>query len=147
MTFTEPAAAAALSATDVVARQVRGDLVRLRVTRRELARRPGDPAVRPVSAAIDPGAEALYAAAMPRGATPWERHSHAFQGIYLERARVVLAAALDIGYLADQFAAHERDVTRPNEIACTCDLVFDPHSELSVHQASALRSWALGDAS
>lgn len=45
-----------------------------------------------MSSAIEVGAAALYAAAMPRGATPWERHSHAFQGIYLERARTVLAA-------------------------------------------------------
>jgi hypothetical protein len=104
--------------------------------------------LRPVSPAIDPAAAALYAAAMPRGATPWERHSHAFQGIYLKRARVILDGALDIGYVADQFAAHERDVTRPHQIACTCDpaAVFELHSELYVHQVIAFRDWALGDA-
>lgn len=53
-----------------------------------------------VSEAVERGGQALYAAAMPRGATPWERHSHAFQGIYLERSCTVLAAGLDVEEMA-----------------------------------------------
>lgn len=100
-----------------------------------------------MSAAIDPGAAALYAAAMPRGATPWHRHSHAFQGIYLERARVVLDAALAAGRLADQLATHSRDTRQHNTIACRCGQTFALHSEYDMHQANALRAWALGGTS
>lgn len=55
---------------------------------------------RPVSAAVERGGAALYAAAAPRNAAPWHRRSHLFQGIYLERSATVLAAALDVDELA-----------------------------------------------
>jgi hypothetical protein len=125
MTLTEPAAVAVPSVAVPVARSSH----------------------RPVSAAINPGAAALYAAAMPRGATPWHRHSHAFQGIYLQRAYVVLAAALDVNELADLHAAHAREVGPTADITCACGQGFDQEGDFYAHQARALRAWALGDPS
>lgn len=103
--------------------------------------------VRPVSPAINPGAEALYASEGHSSATPWERRSHAFRAVYLKRARIVLDGGLPLGPVADHMADHERDVTRPNEIACICDLVFDLPVQFAIHRASEFRAWALGEPS
>jgi hypothetical protein len=144
MTLTEPAAVAARSAPGPGASQG---------------------AARPVGGAVDPGAAALYAAAMPRGATPWHRHSHAFQGIYLKRSYVVLDAGLDTYAIAQVLGEHDEAIAKaPHNGAsmwqCRCGVelgvvpgyVDGERSEeldalLRYHQASALRAWALGDAS
>lgn len=101
----------------------RSDLDRLRA-RRDAGRLVPHQA-RPVSRAIELGGAALYTAAMPRGARPWERSSHAVQGIYLERARTVLDSSMVVEELARVLAAHE---------GCT-------------EQAAAVRAWAVGDPS
>lgn len=69
-------------------------------TRPATARQASPSAARPVSAAVERGGAALYAAAAPRGAAPWHRRSHLFQGIYIERSAVVLAAAVNVDELA-----------------------------------------------
>jgi hypothetical protein len=128
MTLTEPAAVAAPSSAGPVASQG---------------------AVRPVGAAVNPGAAALYAASMPRGTAPWERRSHAFQGIYFQRAHVALSAGLDVVEMARVLAEHTITETANGVGECQCGNWFGLLSVNApeLHQASALRAWALGDAS
>lgn len=65
----------------------------------------------PVSAAVERGAAALYAAAAPRGAAPWHRRSHSFQGIYIQRSGIVMAAAVDVDELAQAIRTVDGDHT------------------------------------
>lgn len=109
-----------------------------------------------VSDAVERGGQALYAAAMPRGATPWERHSHAFQGIYLERSGTVLAAGLDVQEMAEVLArvaaGHVLSIAPPiqfNGYTCTCGAAIyagEYEAHLAAAQAEALRAYLLGGA-
>ena len=65
----------------------------------------------PVSPAVERGGEALYKAQAPRHAAPWHRRSHLFQGMYLERAGIVLAAALPVDDLAQAIRTIDGDHT------------------------------------
>lgn len=112
-----------------------------------------------VSEAVERGGQALYAKAMPRGATPWNRHSHAFQGIYLERAGTVMAAGLDVEEMAavlrDHVVVRVPVIAGRNGWACTCGNSYAgdtrqsptrPDALHAAHQAAALRARLLGGA-
>jgi hypothetical protein len=104
-----------------------------------------------VSEAVERGAQALYEAAMPRGATPWQRHSHAFQGIYLERSGIVLAAAIDVEELARVLGGHAVAPRTGAHYRCTCGVYLAAAKWAAVeylpeHQAEAIRTRLLGGA-
>jgi hypothetical protein len=128
MTLAEPAALAAPQAAGPVAPSV---------------------SARPAGAAVYTGAAALYAASRPRGTAPWERRSHAFQVIYLERARVAFDAGLDVVKMARVLADHTITETANGVAECQCGnwLGLMSGNEPELHQAAALRAWALGDPS
>jgi hypothetical protein len=117
-----------------------------------------------VSEAVERGAKALHQAAMPRGATPWQRHSHAFQGIYLERSGTVMAAGLDVDEMAGVLSGHDDAIAKaPHngssvwECRCGAELGVVPgyvdgershelDALLRVHQADSIRTHLLGGA-
>jgi hypothetical protein len=114
-----------------------------------------------VSEAVERGGQALYVKAMPRGATPWHRHSHAFQGIYLERAGTVLAAGLDLDEMAGVLLSHStlawaaepsKDTSRARWLCLDCGefmpatVTLSPQEWHAAHQAAAMRARLLGGA-
>lgn len=110
-----------------------------------------------VSEAVERGGQALYAKAMPRGATPWQKHSRSFQGIYLERSGTVMAAGLDLAEMAGVLRAHSQlawtTESMPTRWLCLdcrdvmpASTTTSPQEWFAAHQAAALRARLLGGA-